>query len=107
MFDFSLMAKSDQGGGGLTMILLLVGFFLIMWLLMIRPEKKRQKKMEEMRNNVSVGDNIVTIGGIMGKVVHVTDDNVTIESGEDRVRVQFKKTAIGVNESAKPEPQKK
>ena len=83
------MAKSNQGGG-LTMILLLVGFFLIMWLLMIRPEKKRQKKMEEMRNNVSVGDNIVTI-----------------ESGEDRVRVQFKKTAIGVNESAKPEPQKK
>ena len=87
MFDFSLMAKSNQGGG-LTMILLLVGFFLIMWLLMIRPEKKRQKKMEEMRNNVSVGDNIVTIG-------------------EDRVRVQFKKTAISVNESAKPEPQKK
>ena len=101
------MLTSTAGGGNASMILLLLAFFFLMYFLMIRPEKKRQKKMEEMRNNVSVGDNIVTIGGIMGKVVHVTDDNVTIESGEDRVRVQFKKTAIGVNESANPEPQKK
>lgn len=95
------------GSGGWSMILLLVGFFLLMWLLMIRPEKKRQKKIEEMRSNIEVGDNIVTIGGVIGKVVHVTDDDVTIETGEDRVRIQFKKSAIGTNESAKPEPAKK
>lgn len=105
MFDFATLAQ--QSGGGWPMILLLVGFFLIMWLLMIRPEKKRQKKIEEMRSNVAVGDNIVTIGGVIGKVVHVNDDDVTIETGEDRVRVQFKKSAIGVNESAKAEPAKK
>ncbi len=104
MFDFATLA---QQSGGWSMILLLVGFFLIMWLLMIRPEKKRQKKIEEMRSNVAVGDNIVTIGGVIGKVVHVNDDDVTIETGEDRVRVQFKKSAIGVNESAKAEPAKK
>ena len=97
MFDFSLMAKSDQGGDGLTMILLLVGFFLIMWLLMIRPEKKKQKKVEAMRNALTVGDEIVTIGGIMGVVVNVTEDNITIETGEDKVRIQFKKWAVSSN----------
>ncbi len=105
MLNFVTMEGNN--GNSLSMILLLVGFFLLMWLLMIRPEKKRQKKIEEMRNNVEVGDNIVTIGGVIGKVVHVTDDDVTIETGEDRVRVQFKKSAIGTNESAKPEPAKK
>lgn len=105
MLNFVTMDGTN--GSSLSMILLLVGFFLLMWLLMIRPEKKRQKKIEEMRNNVEVGDNIVTIGGVIGKVVHVTDDDVTIETGEDRVRVQFKKSAIGTNESAKPEPAKK
>lgn len=105
MLNFVTMDGTN--GSSLSMILLLVGFFLLMWLLMIRPEKKRQKKIEEMRNNVEVGDNIVTIGGVIGKVVHVTDDDVTIETGEDRVRVQFKKSAIGTNESAKPEPTKK
>lgn len=103
----NFVTLDNPGGGGLSMILLLVGFFLIMWLLMIRPEKKRQKKIEEMRNNVMIGDNIVTIGGVIGKVVHVTDDDVTIETGEDRVRIQFKKSAIGTNESARPEPAKK
>lgn len=106
MFNFATMAETT-GSGGWSMILLLVGFFLLMWLLMIRPEKKRQKKIEEMRSNIEVGDNIVTIGGVIGKVVHVTDDDVTIETGEDRVRIQFKKSAIGTNESAKPEPAKK
>lgn len=105
MLNFVTLAGTENGG--LSMILLLVGFFLLMWLLMIRPEKKRQKKIEEMRSNVAVGDNIITIGGVMGKVVNVGDDDVTIETGEDRVRIQFKKSAIGTNESAKAEVNKK
>ena len=76
------------------MILILVVFFLIMYFIMIRPEKKKQKKIEAMRNALTVGDEIVTIGGIMGVVVNVTEDNITIETGEDKVRVKFKKWAV-------------
>ena len=79
------------------MILILVVFFLIMYFIMIRPEKKKQKNIEAMRNALTVGDEIVTIGGIMGVVVNVTEDNITIETGEDKVRVKFKKWAVSSN----------
>ena len=80
-------------GGSVSMILMLLLFFVLMWFFMIRPEKKKQKKVEAMRNALSVGDEIVTIGGVMGTIVHITEDDITIETSEDRVRVQFKKWA--------------
>ncbi|MDD5903064.1 MAG: preprotein translocase subunit YajC [Oscillospiraceae bacterium] len=91
------MLTSTAGGGNASMILLLLAFFVLMYFLMIRPEKKKQKKVEAMRNALTVGDEIVTIGGIMGVVVNVTEDNITIETGEDKVRIQFKKWAVGSN----------
>ena len=91
------MLTSTSGGGKLQMILILVVFFLIMYFIMIRPEKKKQKKIEAMRNALTVGDEIVTIGGIMGVVVNVTEDNITIETGEDKVRIKFKKWAVSSN----------
>lgn len=87
-------------GSNNSMLIILVVMLVVMWLLMIRPEKKKQKKIEEMRKALSVGDEIVTIGGIMGKIVHVTDDDLTIESGEDRVRIQLKKWAVSNNVKA-------
>lgn len=87
-------------GSNSSMLFILVAMLLVMWLLMIRPEKKKQKKIEEMRKALSVGDVVVTIGGIMGRVVHVTDEDITIESGEDRVRIQLKKWAISNNVKA-------
>ncbi len=91
------MLTSTAGGGNASMILLLLAFFVLMYFLMIRPEKKKQKKVEAMRNALTVGDEIVTIGGIMGVVVNVTEDNITIETGEDKVRIQFKKWAVSSN----------
>ena len=88
-----------NGTNGSTLIFLLV-LLVVMWLLMVRPERKKQKKVEEMRKALGVGDVVITIGGIMGKVVHVTDDDVTLETGEDRVRIQFKKWAISNNVKA-------
>ena len=57
-------------------------------------QTKKKKKAEEMRSNLSLGDEITTIGGITGKVVQVTEDTITFETGEDRVRLQVKKWAI-------------
>ena len=85
---------------GSTGFLILVAMLAVMWLLMIRPEKKKQKKVEEMRNALSVGDEIITIGGIMGRIVHVTDEDITLETGEDRVRIQLKKWAVSNNVKA-------
>ena len=75
-------------------IILIVVMFAVFYLLIILPENKKKKKAEEMRSNLNNGDEITTIGGITGKVVQVTEDTVTIETGEDRVRVQLKKWAV-------------
>ena len=83
---------------GTSTILMLVLMFAIMYFLMIRPENKRKKKAQEMRDNVQVGDKITTIGGMIGRVVHVSDDKVTFETGEDRVRIEVTKWAISSNE---------
>ena len=77
-----------------TMLIPLLLMFGLMYLLIIRPENKKKKKAEEMRNSLSLGDEITTIGGITGKVVQVTEDTITFETGEDRVRIQVKKWAI-------------
>ena len=95
---FFLQAAADPnamgGGSMLTLMLPLVLMFVLMYFIMIRPENKRKKKAEEMRNSLSLGEEITTIGGITGKVVQVTEDTVTFETGEDRVRIQVKKWAI-------------
>ena len=88
-------ATATTGAGGMaTMLIPLLLMFGLMYLLIIRPENKKKKKAEEMRSNLSLGDEITTIGGITGKVVQVTEDTITFETGEDRVRIQVKKWAI-------------
>ena len=91
------LAAATGAGSSSSMIIRRLLFFVLMWFFMIRPEKKKQKKIEAMRSALSVGDEIVTIGGIMGTIVHVTEDDITIETGEDKVRVQFKKWAVSSN----------
>ena len=95
-----LTGTGGGAGSSASMIIMLLLFFVLMWFFMIRPEKKKQKKIEAMRNALSVGDEIVTIGGVMGTIVHITEDDVTIETSEDRVRVRFKKWAVSTNVKA-------
>lgn len=102
-------AGTPVAGGGSSMIIMILVMFAIMYFLMIRPEQKKRKETETMRNTLAIGEEIVTIGGITGKVVQVTDDTVTFETGEDRVRIQVKKWGISTTakyEAAK-EAQKK
>ena len=94
---FHNILTGTSAAGGMSSILFLVIIFVVFYFFLIRPENKRKKKLTEMRNNISLGDEIVTIGGIMGKVVQVTEDTVTFETGEDRVRLQVTKWAISSN----------
>lgn len=80
--------------GGYSSIIMIVLMLVIFYLFLILPENKKKKKLNEMRSNLKVGDDIVTIGGMMGKVVHVTDDSVTFETSEDQVRIQVAKWAF-------------
>ncbi len=87
-------ATAAAGGSMLTLILPLILMFVLMYFIMVLPENKRKKKAEAMRNSLGLGEEITTIGGLTGKVVQVTEDTVTFETGEDRVRIQVKKWAI-------------
>lgn len=96
-----LTADASANGGMGSMIIMLVAMFAIFYFLIIRPENKKKKQTEEMRSSLSLGDEITTIGGITGKVVQITEDTVTFETGEDRVRIQVKKW--GISTTAKME----
>ena len=95
MFNLFLeTAAAESTASSSSMIILIIAMFAIFYFLIIMPENKKKKKAEEMRSSLTNGDEITTIGGIVGKIVQVTDDTITIETGEDRVRVQLKKWAI-------------
>ena len=89
-----------------SMIIMIVAMIGIFYFLMIRPESKKKKKLAEMRSSLGVGDTITTIGGILGKVVHVDDEKITFETSEDRVRVQVAKWAVSTVGKATEEPPK-
>ena len=89
-------AEGGSAGGGSGIIIMVV-MLVLLYVLMIRPENKKRKKAEEMRNNLSVGDKITTIGGIVGKIVDISGDLITFETGEDRVRLQVTKWAVSTN----------
>ena len=94
MILFLEEAASTGGFGGFSSIIMIVAMFAIFYFLIIRPENKKKKKAEEMRNSLNLGEEIVTIGGMTGKIVQITEDTITFETGEDRVRIQIKKWAI-------------
>ena len=84
-----------------TSLMMIVVMFVVFYFFFIRPENKKKKKVEDMRKTLSVGDEITTIGAMTGKIVQVTEDTVTFETGEDRVRIQIKKW--GISTTAKME----
>jgi len=88
------------GSGGMGGIVMLIALFGLMYFIMIRPEKKRKKEADQMREALKVGDKITTIGGIVGEVCHIKDDNIVIEVGADRVRIELKKWAVSSNDTA-------
>ena len=80
-----------MNGNMLATLLPLVLLLVIMYFLLIRPQKKREKQVNEMRSNVRVGDEIITIGGICGKVVKTKDESLVIQVGADKVKFEIKK----------------
>lgn len=90
----------------LTMILPLILFFVIMWLFLIRPQRKKDKETREMRNKLGPGDEVTTIGGIIGTVLSVKEDSVVLYCGSDKVKMEFKKWAVGEVNRKSDDPKK-
>lgn len=105
-----LVATSDNAIGEgnmmatlLTTVLPIVLMIVIFYFLLIRPEKKRSKKMKEMLDNLQVADEVVTSGGIIGRVLSVKEDTVLIETGSDRTRLRVLRSAIIENRTVHDE----
>ena len=75
-------------------ILMVVAIFVVFYFFMIRPQKKQEREQSAMRNNLTVGDEITTIGGIIGKVVSIKEETCVIESAHDRTKIRILKNAI-------------
>ena len=89
---------ADAGGtatggfnwGSIIMIVALIAVFVLMW----RSNKKQEREQAEMRNSLEVGDEITTIGGIIGEIVRIKEETVTIETGKDRTKIRILRSAI-------------
>jgi len=90
-------AATTAGGGGMGILMTFLPFIVLialMYFMLFRPQKKRQKEEQKMRNNLRVGDDITTIGGIKGRVLNIKEDELVIETGADRNKMTIKKWAL-------------
>ena len=99
MINFLTATVDPAAGLGSTVIMMVV-MLGVFYFMLIRPENKRKKEAEQMRSAVKKGDEIVTIGGIVGTVVDVKEKNIVLETGADQVRIEFEKWAISSNYTA-------
>ena len=88
-----------------TTILMFVVIIAVFYFLLIRPENKKKKELNAMRSALAVGDEVTTIGGIVGTICHIKDDMITIETGADRVRIQLVRWAISTKGTATEQQQ--
>jgi preprotein translocase subunit YajC len=86
------MNEQTQSLVGLFLPMILI--FGLMYVMLILPQKRREKKTREMLNAVQVGQNIITVGGIMGKVINIKDEELTIESGVEKTKIKIKRWAV-------------
>ena len=76
-------------------LLLPIGMLAIFYFFAIRPQKKKEKEITAMRDSLNVGDDVITIGGILGKVVTVKEDQIILEVGSTKTRLELTKWAVG------------
>ena len=114
-FNLPILADGEQAAGGQgglfggnmwMMILLYAAIIGAIYFFLIRPNSKKKKEEAQMRNNLEIGDEITTIGGIMGRIVAIKDDEdaIVIETGSDRVKMKFKKWCISTVDTVKDKP---
>ena len=89
-----LQQAAPTGANPLGTVFMFGAIFMIFYFLLIRPQRKQQKQHDEMVKALSRGDEVVTIGGIIGKIIHLTDDRVTIKTADD-TRLEIERSKVG------------
>ncbi len=92
--DAATTTTASTGMQGLTTIIMLVAMLAVFYFFMYRPQKKQEKETAQMRGSPAVGDEITTIGGIIGQVVSIKDETVMIETGRDGTKIRILKSAV-------------
>lgn len=85
---------ANPATSGIMTIVMLVAMLAIFYFLMYRPQKKQDRQQNEMRNSIEVGDEITTIGGIIGKIVSIKDETLVIETSKDKTKIRILRSAI-------------
>ena len=80
--------------GQWSSLIIIAVMFVALYFFMIRPQKKQEKQFNDMRSSLQVGDEITTIGGIIGKIVSIKDETVTIETGRDGSKIRILRSAV-------------
>lgn len=93
---FLLQAQATQKGNGWSGIIMIVLLFVVFWLFFIRPQNKKQKEAQKFREALQKGDNVVTIGGIHGKVCEVKETTVLVTI-DNNVKIEVEKSALVAN----------
>ena len=86
---YLLNAQGTQSSGAWISWVMIGGMLVLMYFLIIRPQKKRQKEEQQLRDSLQVGDEIVTIGGVCGKIVSIKEDSILIETGADKNKIRM------------------
>ena len=90
MFNFLEGEAVNTTGSTIMTVVMLVAMVALFYFFMYRPQKKQEKETNAMRDSLEVGDEITTIGGIIGKIVSIKDETVLIETGRDKVRIRIR-----------------
>lgn len=94
MIQFLETASSAGAGNIVTLVLPMIIVIIFMYLILYIPQKRQEKKDTQMRNSIDVGDEVTTIGGIVGRVASIKDDTFVLETTSDRVKIRFRRSAI-------------
>ena len=86
--------ETSSSGGMIGMIVSLLILVVFMYLIIYLPQKRQDKKDTAMRNSIEIGDEVTTIGGVIGRVTAIMEDSFVVETGSDRVKIRFRRSAI-------------
>ena len=101
--NFAFLETASGSGSMWSSIIMMALIIVVFWFFIIRPQRKKDKETAKMRSELQIGDEIVTIGGIIGIIVSMKEDSLVIETGSDRSKVRLARWAIsGKNTTAEP-----
>ena len=92
--SIAMLDTAANDGSMMTLVITMVLTLGLMYFMIYRPQKKQQKKDTEMRNALDIGDEVTSIGGIVGRVVAIKEDTFVLETGSDRMKIRFRRSAI-------------